>query len=89
MTSTVSSSIFVADFRKPYSPSDVPGSAGLTMSSTAATTASAVNGSPLWKVTPWRSLKRQVVGSGLVQLSASSGTIFGSPEDQSRKVRWS
>ncbi|MND01580.1 hypothetical protein D3C83_206250 [compost metagenome] len=65
-----------------------PGLSGLTTLSTMVTTASAVNGSPLVKLRPWRSLKRQVFGSVWLwlQLSASLPTIFGSPLDQSRAV---
>ena len=68
-----------------------PGLAGSTTLLTTATTASALNGSPLVNVRPWRSLKRQVFGSvGLwLKLSASSPTSFGAPEDQSRAVNWS
>ena len=40
-----------------------PGLAGSTTLSTIATTASAVIGSPLMNLRPWRSLKRQVFGS--------------------------
>jgi len=43
----------------------------------ALTTASAVNFSPLWKVTLGRSLKRHVVASTFSQLTASAG--FGAP----------
>ena len=37
------------------------------------TTSSAVKGSPLWNLTPLRRWKRQRVGSGVSQLSASAG----------------
>src|SRR5260221_7864582 len=37
-------------------------------------TAAALNGSPLWKRTPWRSLNSIVFGSGNVHDSANIGT---------------
>src|SRR5689334_19360523 len=62
--STVDSSILVtvAPFR-PNSSMARPGLAGLITRSTIVTTASALNGSPLVYLRPWRSLKRQVFGS--------------------------
>jgi hypothetical protein len=87
VTSTVYSSTLAADCRLPKSVAPIPGRCGSAKSSTAATIASALKGSPLLNVTPWRSLKRQVVGWTMVQLSASFGTIL--PDALSRAVRWS
>jgi hypothetical protein len=39
------------------------------------TTSSAVNGSPPWNFTPWRSVKRQRSGATIVQDVARPGSI--------------